>query len=65
MGAERVIEWYKIWQTNRKDILHVYMDLFFFFFFFFFSTSRMVIHIALVFELLSLGIFSYEIVYAR
>ena len=27
--------------------------------------SRMVIHIALVFELLSLGMFSYEIVCAR
>ena len=26
-GAERVLEWYKIWQTNRKKkTLHVYMD---------------------------------------
>ena len=29
------------------------------------SCSRMVIHIVLVFELLSLGMFSYEFVYAR
>ena len=29
------------------------------------SCSRMVIHIVLVFELLYLGVFSYEIVYAR
>ena len=29
------------------------------------SCSKMVIHIALIFELLSLGMFSYEIVYAR
>ena len=36
-GAERVLEWYKIWQTNRKEnftCAYFYFILFFFFYLF-------------------------------